>query len=102
LTLAGIPSEAFEYVLGTRSGLEWVVDQYRCEEDDDGNITSDPNDPANDRYIVELIERVTTVSIETLALIRELPADLDFVPPNSGRKRALTLWLPVHYLTLLG
>ena len=59
LTLAGIPPAAFEYIPGTRCALEWVVDQYRCEEDEDGNVTSDPNDPHND--IVELIERVTTV-----------------------------------------
>ena len=67
------------------------MDQYRCEEDDDGNVTSDPNDPNNDRYIVELIERVTTVSLETLALVRKLPADLHFVAPNAGRKRALKI-----------
>jgi predicted helicase len=91
LTLAGIPQDAFNYVLGTRSGLEWVVDQYRCEIDDDGTVTSDPNDPHNERYIVELIGRVTTVSLETLALVRQLPADLDFVAPNEGRKRTLKM-----------
>jgi predicted helicase len=91
LTVAGIPAEAFNYVLGTRSALEWLVDQYRFEKDDDGNVTSDPNDPANEHFIVELIERVTTVSIDTLALVRELPPDLDFTAPNEGRKRALTI-----------
>jgi hypothetical protein len=65
LTLSGIP---FNYVLGTRSALEWVVDQYRLEEDEGGTVTSDPNDPQNERYIVHLIERVTTVSIDTMAL----------------------------------
>ncbi len=89
LTLGGIPREAFDYVLGTRSALEWIVDQYRCEEDQAGNVTSDPNDPQNERYIVELIERVTTMSLDTLTLIRELPPHLDFVAPNHGRKRAL-------------
>lgn len=33
LTLAGIPSEAFEYRLGNRSALEWVVDQYQVSTD---------------------------------------------------------------------
>ena len=28
LTLAGIPPEVFEYRLGNRSALEWVIDQY--------------------------------------------------------------------------
>jgi predicted helicase len=28
LTLSGIPPEIYEYELGNRSALEWVVDQY--------------------------------------------------------------------------
>jgi predicted helicase len=72
LTVEGIPKEAFEYVLGTRSALEWVVDQYRVEKDEDDNIKSDPNDPNDDEYIVHLIERVTTVSLQTVALVAQL------------------------------
>ena len=33
LTLRGIPAEAFRYRLGTRSALEWVIDQYRAKTD---------------------------------------------------------------------
>ena len=33
LTLSGIPAEAYEYRLGNRSALEWVVDQYRVSTD---------------------------------------------------------------------
>jgi predicted helicase len=91
LTLAGIPPRAFDYVLGTRSALEWVVDQYRREEDEDGNVTSDPNDPHDEQYIVRLIERITTVSLETLDLIRQLPEELEFSAPNAGRKTRLSL-----------
>ena len=29
LTLSGIPAEAFEYRLGNRSALDWVIDQYQ-------------------------------------------------------------------------
>ena len=29
LTLSGIPKETYEYRLGNRSALEWVVDQYQ-------------------------------------------------------------------------
>lgn len=76
LTLGGIPQDAFLYRLGTRSALEWVVDQYKLVQDEDGNVTSDPNDPENDKYIVDLIGRVTTVSISTLNLIKELPAKM--------------------------
>ena len=33
LTLSGIPTETYEYRLGNRSALEWVVDQYRVSTD---------------------------------------------------------------------
>ena len=89
LTLAGIPEDAFNYVLGTRSALEWVVDQYRLEQDEDGNITSDPNDADNDQFIPQLIERITTVSLQTLEAIRSLPPELDFSAPGVAAAASL-------------
>jgi predicted helicase len=86
LTLAAIPLKAFDYVLGTRSALEWVVDQYRYEEDAEGNVISDPNDADDEEYIVQLIQRVTTVSLGTLALIAELPSEIEFVGPSGARQ----------------
>jgi predicted helicase len=82
LTLEGIPKDAFEYVLGTRSALDWVVDQYTYVEDDDGNVLSDCNDPDDTDYVVNLIQRVVTVSIETLSLIAKLPEEIEFVGPT--------------------
>ena len=43
LALAGIPPETFDYRLGNRSALEWVVDQYQVHTDKRSGITSDPN-----------------------------------------------------------
>ena len=43
LTLAGIPPKAFDYRLGTRSALEWVIDQYRVKTDRRSGIVNDPN-----------------------------------------------------------
>jgi predicted helicase len=31
LTLSGIPPETFEYRLGNRSALEWIIDQYQSQ-----------------------------------------------------------------------
>ena len=45
LTLAGIPPETFEYRLGNRSALEWVIDQYQVAEDKKSGIRSDPTAP---------------------------------------------------------
>ena len=43
LTLAGIPPETYDYRLGNRSALEWVIDQYQVYTDPRSGITSDPN-----------------------------------------------------------
>ena len=51
LTLGGIPAEAFEYRLGSRSALEWVIDQYQVKGESDPNREDDPG------YIVRLWDR---------------------------------------------
>jgi predicted helicase len=73
LTLAGIPSEAFDYKLGNRSAIEWVIDQYRVTKDADNHIISDANRLDDEQYIVRLIGQVITVSLETLKLVKVLP-----------------------------
>ena len=73
LTLSGISAEVYDYGLGNRSALEWVIDQYRVTRDADGNIVSDPNRPDDEEYIVRLIGQVVHVSVETLKIVRCLP-----------------------------
>ncbi len=72
LTLSGIPPEVYEYRLGNRSALEWVVDQYRVSTDKRSGIVNDPNRPDDPEYIVRLIGQVVTVSLETVRLVQEL------------------------------
>ncbi|HJT56005.1 MAG TPA: type ISP restriction/modification enzyme [Ktedonobacteraceae bacterium] len=72
LTLAGIPQECFQYRLGNRSALEWVIDQYQVSTDKRSGITSDPNRLDDERYIVGLVGRVITVSVETVRLVGKL------------------------------
>jgi predicted helicase len=72
LTLAGIPQECFQYRLGNRSALEWVIDQYRVSEDKRSGIVSDPNNLDDEEYIVRLVGKVVTVSVETVRLVNEL------------------------------
>jgi predicted helicase len=75
LTLSGFPAAAFGYTLGGRSALDWVVEQYQVKTDKRSGILSDPNQYSDDeKYIVELVKRVTTVSVETVRLVGELPA----------------------------
>lgn len=73
LTLAGIPPEAYEYRLGNRSALEWVIDQYRVSTDARSGITNDPNRADDPEYIVRLIRQVVAVSVETVAIVNALP-----------------------------
>jgi predicted helicase len=72
LTLAGIPQECFQYRLGNRSALEWVIDQYQVSEDKRSGIVSDPNNLDDEEYIVRLVGKVVTVSVETVRLVNEL------------------------------
>ncbi len=74
LTLGGIPPETFEYRLGNRSALEWVIDQYQVTEDRHSGIRSDPNRPDDPEYIVRLVGQVIRVSLETVKLVKSLPA----------------------------
>ena len=73
LTLDGIPAEVYEYRLGNRSALEWVVDQYRVKTDKRSGIVNDPNRESEPRYIVDLIARVITVSLKTVEIVKNLP-----------------------------
>ena len=72
LTLSGIPAEAYEYRLGNRSALEWVVDQYRVSTDARSGIVNDPNREDDPEYIVRLVGQVVKVSLETVRLVKEL------------------------------
>ncbi len=74
LTLRGIPAAAFEYRLGNRSALEWVIDQYRVSTDPRSGIVNDPNRPDDPKYILRLIGQVITVSLETQKIIAALPS----------------------------
>ncbi len=74
LTLEGIPAEVFDYQLGNRSALEWVVDQYRVKVDKRSGIKNDPNREEDPEYILRLLGQVITVSLETVDIVNRLPA----------------------------
>ena len=73
LTLDGIPKKVFNYKLGNRSALEWVIDQYRVKTDKRSGIVNDPNREDAPQYIVKLIRKVITVSLETVEIVESLP-----------------------------
>ncbi|MDD5087449.1 MAG: N-6 DNA methylase [bacterium] len=76
ITITGIPNEAFEYRLGNRSALEWVVDQYQVKTDKRSGIVSDPNRDDDPEYIVRLVGQVIRVSLDTVEIVNNLPENL--------------------------
>lgn len=73
LTLSGIPPKVFEYRLGNRSALEWVIDQYQMSTDKRSGIVNDPNRLNDPQYVIRLIGKVITVSLETVEIVNALP-----------------------------
>ena len=78
LSISGIPSEAYDYQVNGKSPVEWVMDRWRVKADKDSGLVKDSNDwgvhtRKNPRYILELIGRVVTVSLETQKKIQSLP-----------------------------
>jgi len=77
ITLTGIPEEAQEYMLGSRSALDWIIERYQIKTDKASGIVNDPNawgdEHGDPRYILDLIKRITTVSVETVKIVNALP-----------------------------
>ena len=77
LTVAGVPLEAYDYVVNGKSAIEWIMERYAVTVDKDSGIKNDPNDWAKEhgdsKYIFNLLLRVITVSLETVKIVKSLP-----------------------------
>lgn len=74
ITLTNIPEEAYRYQLGARSAIEWIIDRYQVKVDKASGIINDPNDWSGDpRYIIDLLKRIVTVSLDTMRIVDALP-----------------------------
>lgn len=78
ITIEEIPEPAYGYELGSRSAIAWVMESWRVKTDKASSITNDPNDWATERgdptYVLDLVGRVVTVSMKTLAIVESLPS----------------------------
>ncbi len=71
-TLAGVPPEAWEYRLGSRSALEWVLDQYKEKKPRDPTIRERFNTyrfADHKEKVIDLLQRVCTVSVRTTEVV---------------------------------
>ncbi len=69
--LTGIPQQAWDYRLGNRSALDWILDQHKEKTPKDPTIREKFNTYKFADYkekVVDLIARVTRVSVETIAI----------------------------------
>jgi predicted helicase len=76
-TLRGIPAEAWAYKLGNRCAIDWVLDQYKEKKPKDPTIREKFDTYRFADYkekVIDLLMRVTTVSIETVKLVEAMKA----------------------------
>ena len=74
-TLASVPPEAWEYRLGNRSALEWVLDQYKERKPRDPTIRERFNTyrfADHKEHVIDLLGRVCAVSAFTTTIVGEL------------------------------
>jgi predicted helicase len=78
ITMQDIPLEAYDYVVNGKPALEWVMERQVVKVDKDSGIENDANRYAietmnNPAYPLELFQRVITVSLRTMEIVRGLP-----------------------------
>ncbi|MCX6257778.1 MAG: N-6 DNA methylase, partial [Bacteroidia bacterium] len=74
-SLSGVPKEAWDYKLGNRSALEWILDQYKEKKPTDPTIAEKFNTYRFADYkdhVIDLLKRVCTVSVETMKIVNEM------------------------------
>ena len=83
-TLSEIPAAAWDYKLGNRSALEWVLDQYKEKKPKDAMIAEQFNTYRFADYkeqVIELLSRVCTVSVETVRIVELLRTESNSLTP---------------------
>jgi predicted helicase len=78
ITIKNIPVEAYEYIVNGKPALDWVIERQGVSTEKKSQITNDANDWAietmgNAKYPLELFQRVITVSLETMKIVKSLP-----------------------------
>ena len=78
ITMQDVPLEAYDYVVNGKPALEWVMERQVVKTDKDSGIENDANRYAietmgNPAYPLELFQRVITVSLRTMEIVRGLP-----------------------------
>lgn len=78
ISIEDVPLEAYEYTVNGKSAIEWVMERQSIINDKKSEIENNANDWAketmgNSKYPLELLQRVITVSLETIKIVKSLP-----------------------------
>jgi predicted helicase len=74
-SLLGIPASAWEYKLGNRCAIDWVLDQYKEKKPKDPTIREKFNTyrfADHKEKVIDLLARVAKVSVETVRICKEM------------------------------
>ena len=78
ITISNIPEEAYRYEVAGHSAIWWIMNRYQVKTDKKSSIVNDPNKWSDHpHYIIGLLARIVTVSIESFKLIDALPTETD-------------------------
>ncbi|WP_375689047.1 DEAD/DEAH box helicase [Bartonella sp. AP57NXGY] len=78
IIMTDIPLDACEYIVNGKPALEWVMGRQCVKTDKKSGIVNDANRYAvetigNPAYPLELFQRVITISLETMKIVKNLP-----------------------------
>jgi predicted helicase len=89
--ITGVPPEAWDYRLGNRSALEWILDQHKEKTPKDPTIRERFNTyrfADHKEKVIDLLMRVTRVSVETVQIMeamRALPISDRMIVQSNGK-----------------
>lgn len=77
ITISNIPLDAYDYIVNGKSAIEWIMERYAVKTNKNSGICNDPNNWAeehgDEKYILNLLLSVITVSLETNKIVAALP-----------------------------
>ena len=78
LKVENIPLLAYDYVINGKSALEWVMERYSYSVHPESKIANNPNawgeEHGDPSYIINLLLRIITISVDTIKITSTLPA----------------------------
>lgn len=77
ITFENIPLAAYDYIVNGKSAIEWLMERYAITTDTASGIRNNPNDWSrehqNPTYIFDLMQSIISLSLQTNALVSQLP-----------------------------